>query len=71
MSNDRVSKFIVVGALVFLAGCTGETAVYVDSRLLHDSDGCVFFARRNVGDTIFLRHIKESSSTTCKLGGQP
>lgn len=55
-------------SLVVLSGCSStNTPNYLDGKMLKDMSGCVFIAKSNVGDTMFLRFSKELSDKSCEF----
>ncbi|MNQ26035.1 hypothetical protein D3C85_392600 [compost metagenome] len=39
----------------------------LNNRILFDKEGCAFIVKKNVGDTVFLSFIKDSSKDSCKF----
>ena len=54
---------------LFLSGCS-STGIpeYLDNKTVKDKQGCIFLIVENIGDTVFLKFIKELSESTCKFG---
>jgi hypothetical protein len=54
--------------LLLLSGCSSsDVPQYLNNRIVRDSDGCAFVVRHNVGDTLFLSHVRELSAATCQF----
>lgn len=51
--------------MITLSGCS-KVPEYIDTKVLHDENGCAFVANKHIGDTMFLMFSKKDSKESCK-----
>lgn len=55
----------LLSVIIFMGGCS-KVPDYIDSKVLHDENGCAFIASKNIGDTMFLRFSEKDSQESCE-----
>lgn len=69
MSAGNVSsKTLLYAALVMLSGCwRNDDLSQADNRILFDKEGCAFIVQPNVGDTSFVKRMRDADKEGCQL----
>lgn len=61
-------RWLIFCIVIALSGCSfSPEPDKLNNTILYSKDGCAFYVRKNVGDTIFLSFMKEESKETCNF----
>lgn len=63
LSQTRVALILLV--LLALSGCRSRDAAALDNRIVWDKNGCAFTIVPNIGDTSFVRPMKDANRESC------
>lgn len=50
-----------------LAGCRNDNYAGADERILNDAAGCAFYVEPGIGETSFVKRMKDADKSGCTL----